>query len=248
MKFISRALILTVTVSLFAFGFTQCGAPHFNCDTPQHLAGYHGTIQYNAIDFVEQDVWTEQGSQTMDVCGIDNWRATARQSGAPATGVKTYPSSEHRYTDWSTCASQPRISSFNTLTGSYQHTGPDAGSWDATWDIWLDGSVCGKPSPEVMVLTQWRAVDFPTAQLHPTIAGTAYDLQYSTASHFFQFRQQTQTTSGTVNIKAILNYLVGQGFFTSASTIVAVKYGFEVLTTYNTDQPFWLTDFSVSDS
>jgi hypothetical protein len=85
------------------------------CAHPTTLTGYEGTASFPSGLFVQQDVWTQQGAQTMRVCSPSSWTATVNQRGAPATGVKTYPDTSRTFTDWSHCASQPRVDSFTKL-------------------------------------------------------------------------------------------------------------------------------------
>jgi hypothetical protein len=193
---------------------------------------------------VQQDVWQEVGSQTMWVCGISNWKAVARQTGPASSGVKAYPDSEVRDTDWSTCASQTPLGNLTKWTSTFAHSTPAAGSWDAAYDIWLNGPACGKPLIEVMIWSQYRGISVPAAQKHPVIAGTAYD--YFRSGSYIQFRMHNQRSAGTVNILAVMGWLVSQGVVRWSDTRVTTKYGFEVLTTGGRDLPFWLTGFGVT--
>jgi hypothetical protein len=221
-----------------------------NCPNPVTLSGPEEGVDFPPyrvnMDFWAQGAW-KPGAQTMSVCNEHDWIAMVNLTGAPATGVKTYPDSERRYTDYWHCASQPPIGSFTKQVGRYSHAAPAAGSYDYAWDLWLDGAICKKPAIEVMVLTRWRNVDYPTAQLSPTIDHVVYDLNYSRPAGFFQFRQRTQSNAGTVDLLKVLHWMVRNGFVTLATTQVTTMYGPEVLTTRGRDVPFVLDGFSVDD-
>jgi hypothetical protein len=212
---------------------------------PKHnvLDGYEGTLSFPPYT-VQQDVWTRQGRQTMRVCSASHWTATVNEKGAPASGVKTYPDSNRSFTDWRHCSSQPRVSSFSKLSSSYTEKSPAAGSWNATWDVFLDGGVCGKPTTEVMVVNEWHNVDFPTTRLHPKIGGVAYDL--TVGNHFLQFRKKHQSSSSTVNWLPIFSYLRSKRLVSPSATLQFVQAGIEVLTTGGKNLPFSLTHFSVT--
>ena len=141
----------------------------------------------------------------MRVCSASDWTATAMQNGAPASGVKTFPDSGKVYTDWTHCRSQPSLGSFKKLTSTFTEHAPNAASWDFAYDVFLDGAVCGKPRIEVMVFEQWSHVDLPATRLHTTLGGTTYDVYHS--GRYIQLRRRAQTASGSVDLRAVFQYL-----------------------------------------
>lgn len=208
------------------------------------LTGYEAAVQYPPY-MVQQDVWTQQGKQTMSVCSEARWTATVNQKGAPETGVKTYPDSGKVYTDWAHCSSQPAVKSFTTLRSTFAERAPRAGSWDFAYDVFLNGGTCNKPVTEVMVWNQWYQVSVPRAQLHATIDGVAYDVYHS--GHYIQVRRVHQVASGVVNLAAVFRYLTQRQLISAADSVQFVQYGVEVLTTQGRNMQFDLTGFSVSD-
>jgi hypothetical protein len=241
------SLLIVISVTLFV---TPVGAATrtLGCSNPKVMKtdgttpGYEGTLSFPPY-VVQQDVWTQQGQQTMYVCNEHDWNAIAKQSGAPATGVKTYPDSQKTYTDWQHCSSQPPLSSFSKLTGAYGEVSPNAGSYDWAWDIFLN-NFCGKPLTEVMVLNQWRNVDYPASQ-SVTIDHVPY-LYYHSGT-IIQFRRVHQNSSDTVNLLRVLHWCQRHGLVTSTDTMQFVAYGVEVLTTRGKNVPFSLNRFSVTD-
>lgn len=242
-----RRLCLLVAAAL-TFGLVTAASgctPPLSCSNPTKLTGTQGTLHFPPY-VVQQDQWTGQGQQTMWVCNERDWKAVANQTGAPSTGVKTYPDSGKTYTDWQYCSSQPVLSSFSKLSSSFAFQGPTAGAWDAGYDVFLNGGVCGKPVTEIMVWNQWRGLSVPAAQSHPTIGGVAYDVYHS--GGYIQVRRHVQATSATTDLLAIFRYLEGQGLVRAADTLQFVQYGAEILTTYGNDLTFRLTGFSVADA
>lgn len=238
---------LVVLIALASFGFTMpanASDASTSCAHRAVLTGYHDTRNFPPYT-VQQNVWTEKGKQTMSVCSASNWTATVNQKGAPETGVKTYPDSNKSYTDWTHCSSQPAVRSFKTLRSNFSERGPKSGSWNFGYDIFLNGSVCGRPVTEVMVWNQWREISVPAAQLHATIGGVAYDVYHS--GHYIQLRRKHQTASGSVNLLAVLHYLEQRGLTRAADTLQFVQYGVEVLTTHGRNIPFHLAGFSIRD-
>lgn len=250
MKRLLSAVIAVIAASFFMIGFTQCNPPpKFTCAHPIKKTGYHDGVAFPNQRRVNQNVWTEQGRQTMYICSPGNWRADVTQSGAPETGVKTFPDSERTYTNWTRCSSHT-LASFTKMQGYYAHQAPNVGSWNAGWDIFLNGELCHKKVTEVMIWDQWRSISVPTAQLHPVIDGVQYDLYYHQNStlDYFQFRRRVHTKAASVNLLAVLRYLQSRGFLKPTDAVLFDQAGNEILTTYGRTVPFWTTGFSVSDN
>ena len=201
---------------------------------PQRAHGYEGGVQCGK-DFVQQDVWSQKGSQWMKVCSVSDWEVIAQQDGKPESGVKTYPDSELRFTDYSKCSSQPTLASFKSLSSSYGHVAPNSSSWDFAYDIFIGGGACKTPITEVMIWTQWHDVSPPVAQMLTTIDGVSYDVYHHNSTgggSYIQMRMKNQNTSGKVDILKVFEYLGTQGLLALATdTLQFVQYGVEVLTT-----------------
>lgn len=247
MRKIFVLLALALLAPLFSVATATATSP-LTCANPITIKGKEGGHQFPPY-LVQQDVWSGEGKQVMHACGANNWEADVTQHGKPETGVKTYPDSGKTYTDWSSCKSQPALSSFATQTTTYGEQAPPAdakhASWDAAYDIFINGSVCHKPLTELMIWNQFQGISVPNAQLHPTIDGIAYDVFHSNG--YIQMRMVNQNASGSVNLLNVYSYLEGQGLLSPSDTLAFVQYGFEVLTTYKVQMPFYLTDFSVTD-
>lgn len=220
---------------------TPASAPT-SCAHPQTLTNYEGTIQWPGDIQTQQDVWQQVGKQTMRVCGPDNWQAVVTQSGPPASGVKTYPDSQKTYTNWaSPCATQPRVDSFTKWRATWAITGPRAGAWDTTADVFLNNT-CGEPLTEVMVLSQYRGFDFPASQ-RVRINGVDY-LWYHSGT-LIQFRQVHQAVSASVNLRALMRWLEGRQLVNRNDTAQFAAGGAEVLTTRGQPERFTLSAFKV---
>jgi len=248
---VTRLFVCLLALASLTLGVTapaQAQAEATNASSCAHrtmITGYHGTHNYPPYT-VQQNVWTEQGKQTIAACSASSWTATVNQKGAPETGVKTYPDSNKSYTDWMHCSSQPAIKSFKSLQSTFAEKAPNAGSWNFAYDIFLNGSLCKQPVTEVMVWNHWRAISVPRAQFHTTIDKVAYDVYHS--GHYIQLRRTHQTASGSVNILAVLHALEQHKLIKETDTLQFVQYGVEVLTTQGRNVPFELRGFSVHDT
>lgn len=241
----TRFFVVIIALASLNLGVAaHADASSSSCAHRSMLTGYHGTHNYPPYT-VQQNVWTEQGKQTMAACSASDWTATVNQKGAPETGVKTFPDSSKAYTDWVHCKSQPAIRSFTTLRSTFAERAPKAGSWNYAYDIFLNGGVCKQPVTEVMVWNQWRQISVPRAQFHATIDGVAYDVYHS--GRYIQLRRVHQTASGSVNLLAVLHALEQRRLVRATDTLQFVQYGVEVLTTHGRNLPFELRGFAVHD-
>lgn len=248
-----RLVLFVMAVNLAALTLLPVGAatPRVQCSNPTVLTGYQDGIAFPPHYRVNQDVWTGVGKQTMRVCDQTDWQATANQKGQPASGVKAYPASERTYTDWSTCASQPALSSFTKLESTYSHQAPAAGSYDFAYDLFIGSGACSRPLTEIMIFTQWREVSLPTAQLHKTIDGVAYEIYHAPfpeGGQYIQMRLVTQAAGGNVDFVHVFRYLERKGLVVATDTMEFLRYGVEVLTTRGRDVSFALDGFTVADA
>jgi hypothetical protein len=229
--------------------------------SPQKAHGYDGVVQFDSAHFVQQDVWSQKGAQQMVICNASQWEATAIQDGKPESGVKTYPDSELRFTDYSKCDSQPLLGTFKTMRGKYAHVSPNSSSYDFAWDIFINSGACknGPKLKEIMVWTQWHDVNPPDPLTTTVIDGVHYDVYYkvsNTTGSYIQLRMHEMKKSGEVDFVKVFDYLAGVKLLDlSADNLQFVQYGVEILTTCTTpytidckgvNTSFGLTAFGVS--
>ena len=58
---------------------------------------------------------------------------------------------------------------------------------------------------------------------------------------------RARLTSGTIDLKAMLNYLVAQGRVASNATVDQICYGVEIVDTGGAPATWKFTDFSITD-
>lgn len=244
---------VTAKVEQAAITVTPDAAHAMSCPKPTVLIGYEGTLSYPPY-VVQQDVWQQIGAQTMKVCSEHEWQATCNQSGAPATGVKTYPDSGLTYTDWNVDPG-PAVSTFSHLATTFGHAMP-TGKFSCDWayDLFFNVNI-GKPvNPflELMILTQWANVDFPNPQFKAVaIGGHTFDVYHSEGSdgkRFVQMYLSPQASKGTIHWLPIFHWLEKQSLLHPNDLLAFLQYGVEVLTTYGVDITFGLNAFSVTDA
>lgn len=211
---------------------------------------------------VNQDPWTGlQGPQELTASSFQDWSVTATEtdpSGASGE-VLTYPDASFNYyqlntqdSGFTTPPSQYNLNNISSLTSDFTQSMPQLGSLDAeaTYDVWLN-----KWQTQVMV---WVATspgkDRNLADSGDTEVGTyAYDGQnFSlwrngsgvTGSYFFLLDHSE--TSGTVDIKAMLDTMVSLGYIPSTSPLTQIAFGWEISDTGGNPVTLSMSRFDVN--
>ncbi len=220
------------------------GAPA--CTNPSHVLPLNPSNPQDGITlsgfYVDTDTWNAANysvTQTMYICDYDDWYVVANMNDDTGDGaVKTYPN-VHRDFD-----AAPRISSFSTLSSSFAHRGPHVGIYEFAYDIWLNG-VASSGSTEVMIWTDnYEQVPSGSTVESVTFDGQSYRV-YKSGS-YIAFVDTTNVSSGTVNLLSFFNHVIAQGWIPATSTLGAIDYGVELVSTDGADATFALTDFSLT--
>jgi hypothetical protein len=178
-------------------------------------------------------------SQTMYVCDYNNWYVVAKMDDSAHDGaVKTYPNVHKDFSN------APEISSFTAISSSFAHAGPHVGIYEFAYDIWLNG-VASNGSTEVMIWTDnFNQVPSGSVQETFTLGSQSYKV-YKSGS-YIAFVDTTNVTSGTVDLLAIFNHVIDKGWILATSTLGAIDYGVELVSTNGTDATFTVSDFSLT--
>ena len=179
-------------------------------------------------------------------------------SNQPQTGgVKSYPNIGY----------SPRllISSINTYTSSFDITVPgNVGAWEAAYDIWVRPPGGGNTRIEIMIWMyayKTGPISSVVASTKPTIGNYTWTVHYgSNGSNATISLVNTSpsggtanVTSGTVDIKAILDWLIANnttqyGQFDNTWTLDQVQWGWEISSDGGSTQEFINNSFSVTSS
>jgi hypothetical protein len=192
--------------------------------------------------YVDTDTWNAAGyqvSQTMYVCSYDNWYVVANMNDDRHDGaVKTYPNVHKDFPD------APALGAFGTITSSFAHTAPHVGIYEFAYDIWLNG-VATSGSTEVMIWTDnYRQVPSGSRLETVTMGSESYDV-YKSGS-YIAFVATANVTSGTVDLLAFFDHIIAQGWIPATSTLGAIDYGVELVSTDGADAVFEINDFSLT--
>jgi hypothetical protein len=195
---------------------------------------------------VHNDLWNASSypgtKGTTEVCSYHSWNHIGTASNSSGDGaVKTFPNAHKNY-------SGRTISSFPRLTSSFAVTPPSSGTWTVSYDLWLNGV----GNDEIMVWTDNHGQLPPTGKFATgvTIGGHTWDVYARSGNGYIAFLPSggARIPSGSIDLKAMIDYLVAQGRTASGSTIDAIAYGVEIVDTGGSPATWKFTNFSITDS
>jgi Glycosyl hydrolase family 12 len=192
--------------------------------------------------YVDTDTWNAASysvSQTMYVCDYDSWYVVASMDNATGDGaVKTYPDVHEDF------SAAPAIGSFSVISSSFAHAGPHVGIYEFAYDIWLNG-VASSGSTEVMIWTD-NFNQVPSGSVQETVTFDGQSYQVYKSGSYIAFVETTNVTSGTVNLLEFFNHIIAKGWIPSTSTLGAIDYGVELVSTGGMDATFAVNGFSLT--
>jgi hypothetical protein len=188
-------------------------------------------------------MWNAGGgdiSQTLSACSSSAWFVDANVAD-DGGGVKTYPNSAYNFAD------PPEISSLASVTSTFGSSLPAGGDFEDAYDIWLNGTAASG-GDEVMIWTDNQGQTPAGSQVGTvTFDGQPYTV-WQAAGGPITFVSDANVTGGDLNLLQFFQWLIGQGYEPSSSTLNQVAYGAEIVSTNATPETFGFSNFSVSSS
>jgi hypothetical protein len=216
-----------------------CTNPYFTTSNTNGGITDHGYYVHNNLWNAAKYPGTKGTTQ---VCSYRSWNHVGTASNTSGNGeVKTYPNVHKDYNGRT-------ISSFSRLTSTYAATSPGVGIYNVGYDLWLNGV----PNDEVMIWTD-NHKQYPAGSRFASgvsLSGRTWDVYATSGNGYIAFvpSNGARYTSGTLDIKAMLNYLVSKGRVSSSATVDQICYGVEIVDTGGSPATWRFTDFSITDS
>ncbi|MBP2479592.1 hypothetical protein JOF53_008464 [Crossiella equi] len=166
---------------------------------------------------VRNNIWgSGHGPQSIWANSYSNWGVWADH---PNTGgVKSYPHASKLV--------NRRLSQVGSLRSSFNVNVPSAGSYATAYDIWCDGHAY-----EIMLWVNWAGAVGPigTHQATTTVGGHTWDVYRGSngSNAVFSFLRRGHTSAGTVDIKAVLDWIRNRNWFGDV-TVSDVQFGYEI--------------------
>jgi len=201
-----------------------------------------GSLNKGAANYYN-DIWgSGAGPQCIWVAGGKWGTAANHPSGG---GAKSYPHIAY--------SPGTVISAIKTYSSSFDVTVPTGGAWEAEYDIWVKNS-SGKQTEIMLWMNFTRGTVSPASDAgsvsNVSVGGHAWDVSYSSVggNNVVSLLRTSNTNSGTVDIKAILDWIIAnKNFFDSSYTLDQVQFGFQIVTD-GAPQSFVVNSFSISSS
>jgi hypothetical protein len=205
-----------------------------------HAAVWSSSAQYgswsNGGYTLNNDVWgSGAGPQTIWANSYSNWGVWSNQ---PNTGgVKSYPH----------CGKTigKTLSSLSSVTSSFNVTVPSSGSYESAYDIWYNNY-----ADEIMLWMNKTGAVGPLGSYvtSVTVGGHSWNVYSGSngSNAVYSFVRTSNTSSGSVDIKAVLNWIESKGWFGNA-TLNEVQFGFEI-TSSSGGLNFTSNSFSISSN
>jgi hypothetical protein len=223
------------------------------CTSPVWRSSSNGAMYSDGGFIIHNNMWNASGyrvSQTVEACSYRSWNVIGTADNSSGDGaVKTYPNVHKDYHNWST-GYEPPLSNYPTLSSSFAAAGPNTGIYNIAYDIWLNGVGNGGGSNrEVMIWTDNQG-QRPAGSVVATglgFGGQTWTLWATSDNHILSFVPGTDMAAGTVNIRAMLDYLISHGRVPANSTLGQIDYGVEIVSTNGAPGTFRFTSFSLTD-
>lgn len=255
MRRIALWLIAAVSAAFFTSIGVDSASAAAACVTSD-LSGGCGPYYSNKIDFsngwttyVNNDGWgcgpngEDCGPQTLTAYGPSTWSVTSRQA-AGNTGVLTYPDVQQLIAD--SAGNPVQLSGLTKLYSTFNEAMPHNADTkvEAAYDIWM-----GYFAQEVMVwvdnVNQGLSAD--TVLAHHVFFKIPYTLYRNGGpGGELIWSRDTNKTTGTVHILAMLNWLLRNGYVSQSHASVSdVDFGWEISSTGGVNERFTLSDFTL---
>jgi hypothetical protein len=180
------------------------------------------------------DVWgSGAGPQTIWANSYSNWGVWANH---PNTGgIKSYPNVSKSI--------NRSLSSLGSLTSSFNVTVPGSGAYESAYDIWANNNAY-----EIMLWMNKTGAVGPLGsyQTSVSVGGHSWGVYKGSngSNQVFSFVRSGNTSSGSVDIRAVLNWIKNAGWFGNV-TVGNVQFGYEI-TSSSGGLNFTTNSYSVS--
>jgi len=201
--------------------------------------------------YVTNDTWNASHysglSQSIHVCGYNNWYAVATMNNDTSDGaVKTSPNIQETWYPTPT-----NLSDWKSITSHYSDVPPGAGKnygiWEFEYDIWLNGLADSK-STEIMIWT-FDNGQSPNGSLSGTFisGGHTYSVYHSAPPYqYIAFVDLNGKLSGNVNLTDFFNYAISKGWMKSSASLYQICNGVELVSTNGNPEKFEVNNFNIN--
>lgn len=183
------------------------------------------------------DVWgSGAGTQVLWANSYSNWGVWADH---PNTGgIKSYPNAT-KYVG-------KRLSALHSVKSSFNVSVPSSGAYETAYDIWDSNN-----ANEIMLWMNKTGAVGPLGsyQTNVSVGGSNWNVYRGSngANNVYSFVRTSNTSSGTVDVLAVMNWLKNTEHWIGDVTLGNVQFGYEITSSAG-GLDFMTNSFSVSSS
>ncbi|WP_329125918.1 GH12 family glycosyl hydrolase domain-containing protein [Streptomyces sp. NBC_01465] len=211
---LARIMLAPTAALLTVIGFAASPAQAAVWSSSDQWGNYTTSDGYT----VYNNIWgSGAGSQTVWANSASNWGVWADH---PATGgIKSYPDAKK--------VINKSISSLSSLKSSYNVTVPSSGAYNTSYDIWDSGH-----ANEIMLWVNYNGAVGPlgTSVGNVTLGAHTWTVYVGSngANNVYSFLRTSDSSSGTVDILAVLKWMKDTKGYIGNATIGDVQFGYEI--------------------
>ncbi len=250
---LAGSLIAALAVAPAAQASTcTTSSPNGTCGpyTYPQITGSNGNNTY-----VRNNMWAANSgtTQTLNATDPGNWNVVANAKPPGSTAVQTYPDTKEVYT---TSNSPDPLSGYSSIYSSFTENmnATSQTSAQAAYDIWLGQSTATNYADEVMIWNDQAnrgTCGGATPLASATFGGSGgvpvqtWNLCKWGSSELIWYLAGSNEQSGTVDVLAMLNWLVSHGYLRQGTGLNEIDYGFEVCSTSG-PETFQVSSYSIT--
>jgi hypothetical protein len=191
---------------------------------------WYANNEWGAVSGSRQNIWEKS---------VDNWGVCDYQPNPPAT-VKGYPEEQKEI--------GKTIGSLATAKVDVAYNVPANGTWNASADLWINGHAGNSKVKEVMF---WSYTHYqrPAGSKVTTanFGGQTWNVWVRSGNNpTYTLQLQKSETSGTIYLRAGLDWLVSHGYLKSSDTFTQFNWGYEIVGTGGGVEKFTTTKMSLT--
>ncbi len=216
-------IYLIAAMMLLAVGQTAQAAVYSSCDQWANYSDGTYTVWNN--------VWGATGSwsQCLYCDSATDWYIEASHTNG--SQVKSYANTSRGVGQ--------SIGNLSSFSSSMSTSSPGTGTYNISWDLWCPNEVM------VWLARYGGAAPWGSYVTTASIGGRTWDVY---KNGYPGFLTQSNTSGATVDMKAILQYCVDQGWLSSSNVVDNLGGGFEIWDTGGVTRTFAMNSFSASFS
>jgi hypothetical protein len=159
---------------------------------------------------------------------------------APGTTVLTYPAMQTNFVP------AVPVDSLHVITSAFSERGPLVGTYEFAYDMWFNG--VGSPgATQILVwVDDFNRTPEGTRVATASLGGRTYGVWRTPDGLHLVFAATPSFSSGAVDLRAIVDFAIAQGWLSTTATVGQIDFGIEIASTGGTSATFEVDGYSLT--